>query len=142
MSFLPGNPGRPPGSLNKRSRIFIERIENEHGFDVAQELVWVFTEAKKTYQNYGTIYDNINDARIEKGENFFPTEDKADKYLKIALDAAREIASYCIPKLKSIEHIKNEALEGMTAEQKLEALRHATALLEAEVKKNEPTRMP
>lgn len=134
--FKPGNKlskGRPKGSLQRRSYQFYEAIQ-DLGFDPPTELVKIYKEAKKTYDNYAAIYENISKASEASG-NPFPVEDKADKYLKIALDAVKEIASYAYPKLKAIERPNMGALEGMTNEQKLEALRQAVKLLEQQ---NEP----
>lgn len=140
MAFEKGHKlsiGRPVGSINKRSVAFYEAIQKE-GFEIAKELVEIHRKAMKVYDNYGTIYEAIEDARIQKGVQAFPTEDKADKYLKIALDAAKEIAAYSIPKLKSVEHTTNNPLEGMTPDQRLEAMKQAVLLLEAQVKANGP----
>jgi hypothetical protein len=135
-SFKPGykpGPGRPKGSLQKRTYQFFEAIQ-ELGFDPPTELVNIYREAKKTYDNYAVIYDNISKASEASG-NPFPVEDKADKYLKIALDAVKEIASYAYPKLKAIDKTALNPLEGMTAEEKIEYLKQAVKLLEQQ---NEP----
>ena len=139
MPFQKGNklsPGRQVGSLNKRSVEFYQQI-TASGFDAAKEMMWVYEEAKKTFQNYGTIYQAIVEAKEEQsrslGYSAVPPEDKADKYLKICLDVANNIAAYCYPKPKFPEQVKG-ALDDMTAEQKLQALRNAVALLEGQVK--------
>lgn len=126
--------GRPRGSLNARTFEFIRAL-HDNDFDAAAEMIKIYKEAKKTYDNYATIYDALEETRIQEGVNPYPTEDKADKYLKIALDAVKEIASYCYPKLKSVEQVKESPLDGMTNEQKLEALKQAVKLLEQQ---NEP----
>lgn len=125
--------GRPKGSINKRSQNFYDVLEREN-FCPASALIEIYREAKKTYDNYATIYDAIVEAKDAKGLDASPVEDKADKYLKIALDAAKDLASYSFPKLKAIEQQKNNPLEGMTPDQKLEAMRHAVSVLELEVK--------
>jgi hypothetical protein len=48
--------------------------------------------------------------------------------------AAEQVAQYILPKLRSIEQTKPSALEGMTPEQRLEAMKHAVKLLEAHIK--------
>lgn len=140
MAFLPGNKsslGRPKGALNKRSdefRIILEK----HNFCPVTAMMEVYTEAKKTYDNYGTIYAAIADARQSQndrdGSMAAPTEDNAHKYLKIAGDMAKDIAGYVYPKLKSIEHQANDPTRDMSPEQRLEAMKHAVAMLEMQVK--------
>lgn len=134
--FQPGNKlskGKPKGSLNKRTITFLETLEKED-FNPAAALIEIYREAKKTYDNYGIIYQAIEEARDAKGQNSFPTEDKADKYLKIALDAAKDLASYSYPKLKATEQKQDDPLKDMSPEQKLEAMRHAVSVLELEAK--------
>lgn len=110
------------------------------GFDAAKALIECYRDAKKTYDNYGLIYDAISDARQEKnsatGEFATPTEDNAHKYLKIAADIAKDLASYSYPKLKAIEQTKGSPLDGMTSEQKLEAARTTVQMLELQIKAN------
>lgn len=97
-----------------------------------------YEEAKKTYDNYGVINEAIIQARADKEgtslEFASPTEDNAHKYLKIAADIAKEIASYSFPKLKSIERPKNSPLDGMTPQEKLQAMKQAVLMLEMQVK--------
>ena len=140
MPFQPGNKlstGKPKGALSKRSLEFRAVLE-KHNFCPVSAMIEVYIEAKKVYDNYGEIYSAIADARVEKnfetGQFAAPTEDNAHKYLKIAGDMAKDIASYTYPKLKSIEQTKEGALEGMTAEQRLEAMKHAVAMLELKIK--------
>lgn len=143
MSFEPGHKlalGRPIGSRNKRTIEFLEVLE-ENGFCAATALMDCYKEAKKTYDNYGLIYDAISEARDDKnhetGQFAAPTEDHAHKYLKIAADIAKELASYSYPKLKAIEQRRVNGTEGMSIEEKLEAARLMVQVLEREVK-NEP----
>jgi hypothetical protein len=114
------------------------RVLEAEGFDPAKALVECYREAKKTYDNYGLIYDAISDARTARNEadgSFAaPTEDNAHKYLKIAADIAKDLASYAYPKLKSVEQQRVSSTEDMTAEQKLEAARMMVKILEQEVK--------
>lgn len=131
--------GRPPGARNRRTLEFMAVLEAE-GFDPAKALIECYREAKKTYDNYGTIYDAICDANKEKGEHFAPPEDNAHKYLKIAADIAKDLASYSYPKLKAIEQTKGSAIAGMTVAEKLQAARFMVKALESEVAGNDATR--
>lgn len=131
--FEIGNPGKPKGALNKRSKEFLEVLE-KHNFCPASALIECYLEAKKTYDNYAIIYESIEDARIEKGLNAMPTEDKADKYLKIAADIAKDLSSYAYPKLKSVEKGPLDVTKEMTPEQRLEAMKHAVQMLELQIK--------
>ncbi len=47
---------------------------------------------------------------------------------------AKDIAGYVYPKLKSIEQSTNDPTKDMTPEQRLEAMKHAVAMLEMQVK--------
>lgn len=135
--FEPGNPGKPKGAIHKRSKHFLEVLE-KHNFCAATALIECYIEAKKTYDNYGTIYDAISDARTDKnhesGQFAAPTEDNGHKYLKIAADIAKDLASYSYPKLKAMEQNKKSPLDDMTPEQQLEAMKHMVAMLEHKVK--------
>lgn len=137
MPFKSGEGGRPLGAINKRSKEFLEVLD-KHDFCPASALIECYKNAKKTYDNYGEIYDAICDARADKEgtlrEFVSPTEDNAHKYLKIAADIAKDIAGYAYPKLKAIERTENDPLKGMTTEQRLEAMKHAVAMLELQVK--------
>lgn len=138
MPFQPGNKlakGRPKGSLNQRSIEFAETLAR-HNFNPAEALMECYVEARKIYDSYALIYDAIRKAKSNDAGYDVPLEDKAHTYLKIAADVAKEIASYTYPKLKSIEKDKpNEALNGMSPEQRLEAMRQAVKYLEAQLGK-------
>lgn len=141
MPFKPGHkfsPGRVKGSHNKKTWEARETLARLN-FDPIAALHECYSEAKKIYDSYGKIYEAISKAREASG-NPYPLEDKAAHYLKIAMDAAKELASYTLPKLKAIEHIKSGPLDGMTAEQKLEAMKHAVKALEAQVGTNDVRR--
>jgi ketol-acid reductoisomerase len=132
--FKPGNKlstGRAKGAVNKRTIEFRATLERE-GFDPAMAMLEIYKEAKKTYDNYAVIYDQLIANKIKAGDPF-PVEDKADKYLKIAADMVKDISSYCYPKLKSVEQTKQNPLDDMTAEQKLETMREAVKMMEREV---------
>lgn len=115
MKFEPGHKlskGRPLGSLNKRTSELISLLE-ESGFDPASELIECYAEARQTWKKM--------------------PYDAGLGYLKIASEIARELASYCYPKIKSVEQIKGNILDGMSAQEKLEAMKQAVALMEAQV---------
>lgn len=56
---------------------------------------------------------------------------------ELRVQAAKDACSYLYAKKKSIEHVTTNPLDGMTAEQKLEAMKQAVKLMEREVA--EPT---
>lgn len=140
MGFEHGNKvskGRPKGSVNKRTQDFRAVLE-AHDFCPVSAMIECYREAKKTYDNYGLIYDAITDAREKDqdstGTYHAPLEDHAHKYLKIAGDMAKDISSYTYPKLKAIEQKKSGPLDGMDPEQRLEAMKCAVAIAEAQIK--------
>lgn len=139
MPFKPGEGGRQPGALNRRSKDFLAILE-KHDFCPASALIECYRDAKKTYDNYGVIYEAICDARISKNEADgslgAPTEDNAHKYLKIAADVAKELSGYAYPKLKSVEQGKLDVTRDMTPEQRLEAMKHAVTMLEMQIQGN------
>jgi hypothetical protein len=140
MAFTPGHKlskGRPKGTVNKRTMEFRSVLE-ANNFCPVTAMIECYQEAKRLFDNYGTIYEAICEARlIENDKNgSYPTPlvDEGHKYLKIAGDMAKDIASYTYPKLKSIEQSKPDPLEGMTTQQRLEAMKQAVKLLEAQTK--------
>lgn len=124
--------GRPPGARNKSTIEFLEILSKEN-FCAASALIECYREAKKTYDNYGSIYDAISDQR-EKEDVNFPLEDHAHKYLKIAADIAKDLVGYSYPKLKSIEQRKTSSTEGMTLQERLETAKLIVQALELEIK--------
>lgn len=138
MPFKQGEGGRQVGSLNKRSKDFISVLE-KHNFCPATALVECYRDAKRVYDSYGIIYDAIVEAKEEqcreKGYQAVPPEDNAHKYLKIAADIAKDLSGYAYPKLKAIEQTKDDALAGMSPEQRLEAMKHAVQMLELQIKR-------
>jgi len=138
MPFLPGHKkmgGKVKGTVNKRSQDFLTVLERNN-FCPASALIEIHNEAKQIYKSYSVIYQAIVEAK--SNEQGYPAvvEDKAHTYLKIAADAAKELASYAYPRLKTIEQKNSDHLAGMTPEQKLEAMRQAVKLLEAQVGSN------
>lgn len=82
----------------------------EHDFCPASAMIEIYQEAKKIYDSYSVIYEAISKAKLEKTGLDIPVEDKADKYLKIAGDMAKEISSYAYAKRKAIETSIDPAL--------------------------------
>lgn len=120
--------GRPKGSPNKRTLEF-QAVLAKHDFCPASAMIEIFNEAKKIYANYALIYDAICEAKANEAGYPVPTEDKADKYLRIAGDMAREISSYAYAKRKAIEQTIDpqlleavKACEGKTEKELLEIL--------------------
>ena len=103
--------GRPKGSPDKRTLKFQEVLE-ANGYNPALALLELQREA---YQNY------------QRGD------DKAQAYFKDACNLAMDIAGYVFAKPKAIEITTNNAMEGMTPEQRLEAMKQAVLMLEREV---------
>jgi len=135
---ISGNPkGKPVGALNRRTAQALAILEKQN-FCPVSALVECYRDAKKVYDNYGIIYDAILEAKEEqareKGYAPIPPEDKADKYLKIAADIAKDLTSYAYPKLKAIEQSGSNPTADMTPEEKLEAARLMVKALEMEVK--------
>lgn len=107
-------PGRPRGSVNRVSEAFADKIKAK-GFDLVEAFLELHREGMKTYR------EGHDDHKMEGA--------------KIALAAVKEMASYMLPKLQSISISKEDPLEGMTPQQKLEAMREAIKLMEAEQEK-------
>lgn len=129
MAFKPGHQlskGRPAGSLNRRSIEFRAVLEAA-GFCPATAMMDTYKTALTKFAEECAKEDN---GRIS------PMESHAAKYLKIASDNAADLASYTYPKLKAIEQKKSDPLSDMTPEQKLEALKEAVKVLQAQVKAN------
>lgn len=109
-----GNPaGRPAGSINKRNAEFKNTLE-KHNFNPAEALLELYQNARQGWE-----YGNREEKPI---------------YLKIAADLARDMCTYTYPKLKSMEVKKENALENMSAQERLEAMKQAVAMLEAQMK--------
>ena len=121
MSFQKGNPGKPKGAvhaLTSRVRDTAQRL----GIDPF-EILLRFAAGDWKALGY-------------KSEKY----KKSTKYVIepfIRAKAAQEAAQYIFPKLRTIDQPKANALEGMTPEQRLEAMKHAVAMLEDQTKKDE-----
>ena len=128
MGFQPGNKiakGRPKGSPNKRS-VEVAAIMAEAGHCPTEKLIHLARVAEARFE---AEIEMVNSGR------WSPMESSAAQYLKMAIDANKELASFVNPKLKAIEQVKGPSpLDGMTAEQKLQAMKEAVKALQAQVK--------
>lgn len=104
--------GRQKGTLNKRTLEFASVLK-EHNFCPASAMIDVYNRAIEAFE--------LADTK------------EAPAYLSTASSMASGLASYAYPKLKSIDYSKSHDLAGMTAEQRLEAMRHAVRMLELQV---------
>lgn len=102
----------------KSQTLHFREVLIKHNFCAASALIECYKDARKVYDNYGTIYDAICEARERSGK--YPTDDKAHLYLKIASDIAKDLASYSYPKLKQIEFQESSQWKDMAALQRLE----------------------
>ncbi len=119
MAFEKGHKlssGRPPGSVNQTNKLFHERLVARN-YSVADALLDVFEMGMDTFQN----------GRVEHRM----------AGLKQAGDMAKEIASYVLPKLKSLEVTQTNEFANMTVQEKLDKLKKAIPILEMEAKKLE-----
>jgi hypothetical protein len=128
--FEPGNKygaGRPLGSKNKstlQSAAEFKEALKRNNFNVPEALIEMYQNATRDYKS--------NRKKLKQGR-ISPMEDNGHKYLRIAADVLKEIASYCYAKQKAVEHTNVNPLEGMTPEQKLQAMKQAILLLEMEI---------
>lgn len=95
---------RPKGTPNKRSQMLLRKLENEHKFHVANELIEIYGYNKKVLCNLvAKIQDNI-DAGTPMLTGF--TEDEVELYNmtnKECLSTLIRMLAYLYPKLKSME---------------------------------------
>ena len=104
--------GKPKGAVSKQRKEFLQTME-EHGFSPAEAFLYLYSKAKEG---------------IEHGNR-----QELPQYIQIAAGLVKDMASYVYPKLSSVTVNPNNPLDGMTAEQKLEAMREAVKLMEREV---------
>lgn len=126
--FQPGNPGRPKGTKGKRL-VEITEIADRLGCNPVEILMRF---AQGDWQGLG----------YSKGTKIVYTEAGAIEEDLITpserIQAAKEAAQYMYPKKKSVEHITQSSLEGMTPQQKLDALKQMVQLMEKEVREIGP----
>lgn len=120
MKFKPGHPkfgGRGKGVRAYKSQLFSEVLE-ENNFCPATAMIKLFQKAEK----------HADDKKKAPSIRAM--------FLKIAADMAKELACYAYPQLQSIAVEREDPLAGMTSQQKLEAMRDAVKLLEAQAPSN------
>lgn len=127
--FTPGHKlskGRPKGVPNKRTQ-YAQEILEKAGF-------CPITAMMDTYHISMTIFKEELE-KLSTGRTS-PLECEAAKYLKTAADMASDLASYSYPRLKSVEQTRSSPFEGMSNQEKLEAMKQMVTLLEAQVAKS------
>src|SRR5271156_5763183 len=122
MAFEKGNKlaighGRPAGSINRHNRAFKEALI-KNNFDVCEALLWIYKEAVMNYQSADENRERI-------------------PYLRMALDAAQDIAGYVMPKLKAVEVIQEKPSELLNPIEKLAIAKESIPMLEEQAKKYE-----
>lgn len=128
MRFEKGNKiatGRPKGGIGERKRR-IEELAKEIGVDPIEILLRV---AKADWKGLGYKTETITkyNGDVEWEEDRITLTDR--------IQASKEAAQYMYAKLKTIEVIKENAnaFDGMTLEEKLQAMKHAVVVLEKQV---------
>lgn len=118
--------GRPPGAPNRRG-MMLEETAQRIGCDPFEVLLLF---SKGDWKALG--YDSEKLVTMGKDGEF--SEEYVIKPGE-RIQAAKEAAQYLYSKKKSIEHITQNTLEGMTPEQKLEAMKQAVRMLEGQIEK-------
>lgn len=120
--------GKKPGTMNSVTTEFRAVLEKA-GFCPATAMIDMYRIALEKF---------VDESKKVEANALSPMESQAAKYLKIASDNASDLASYAYPKMKALEQVKPGPLEGMTPEQKLEAMKNAVQMLELQIKDKEP----
>jgi len=107
--------GRPKGSLNKRTKLFLQVLEERN-----------FCPASAMIDCYELAIDAFNNA----------DDKEAPSYLSTASQLACNISQYAYPKLKATES-KKDPFEGMTSREILDVLKNAQVALELRIKEEE-----
>lgn len=130
MAFTKGNKlavgkGRPVGSVNKRT-LEVEQLCEKHDCNPL-EILLMF--AKGDWEGLGY------DASVYISESDDGTSTKLGYVIspELRVQAAKEACQYLMPKKKSIEQVKPNMLDGMTPQEKLEAMKQAVRMLEGEL---------
>ncbi len=125
--FQSGNAGRPKGSTSALTRRMRELAENMNVDPF--EILLHFANGDWKALGYAS-------------EKYISNIDKNGATEKFTIDpavrakSAAEAVQYIAPKLRSIDYSNGDALQNMTPEQKLEALKTAANLLENQIKAN------
>lgn len=125
MGFQKGNPGRPKGSKNKRTRQ-AEEIMSCFRLDPLEMLMMVVNYDWKGLGYECETRTAFTAAGIEFEEPVISLSDR--------VSAAKEAVKYRYSALKSIEYTAADPLENLTPEEKLKALKMAAKLLEESIK--------
>jgi hypothetical protein len=120
MTFKPGNPGKPKGAVHGFTQKAKE-VAARLGIDPFEILLRFAAGDWKALGYKSEKYS-------KKSTRFIISPETRAK-------AAQEATQYIVPKLRQIEEAKPNALVGMTPEQRLEAMKHAVTMLEAQTKK-------
>lgn len=126
MSFQKGHKlatGRPKGAINRKTREFQEVLE-KHEYNVAETYIYLFNQA-------GDLY---------KKSDPFDFESSLEA-LKVMASIADSIASYSLPKLKSVEVRAPSPVDDMTDQERLMAAREYVELLEQDLKEVTPKQL-
>lgn len=134
MAFEKGNKlsvgrGRPQGAVSHRKRE-LDSICEKHNCDPFEVLIMF---AKGDWKGLG--YDNeVYHKEGAAGETSLGYVISPE----LRAQCAKEACQYIQPKLKSVEHHKPPSpLDGMSPEQKLEAMKQAVKMLEGEMDSND-----
>jgi hypothetical protein len=101
VGFKKGEGGRPKGALNRSTlefRLDIQKLKHRPG----QALVECYNRAIEEFEHYSSL---LKENRISG------MEDNGWRYLKIAADTAKEIASYLYPKRKAVDLLVQKSPE-------------------------------
>lgn len=125
MTFQKGNPGRPlgaKGSITRKVELTAERL----GVDPF-EVLCLFAKGDWAALGYpAETKTSFTSAGIEFDEYLISPENR--------LSAAKEAAKYLYSQKRSVEVSQNDALSDMRPEQRLEAMKHAVAMLELKLR--------
>jgi hypothetical protein len=129
MAFQPGNKlstGRPAGSKNKRT-LELEALADKHECNPFEVLLLF---AKGDWEALG--YDSSVIVK-EKADGSGSTFMEYTISPELRAKCAEKACEYLFPKRKSVEHVQNNMLEGMTPQEKLEAMKQAVRMLEGQL---------
>lgn len=111
---------RPKGSPN-RSSMRVDMTCQIRGFLPIDALIDAAELSMKKF---------VAEIDRETANKISPLESKAVEYLKLYVNIASKVASFIHPQKKAIDHTYASPLEGMSTQQKLDAMKEAVKLLE------------